>query len=428
MSILKKLTGIITDDPREQHNLCCYGGAFMLRTAYVPLISGQTMMAFYVALGLSTTQIGMFSSPGLFVGIPMMILSTAFLDRIRKRALVCGILEFALVLMPALALAMTLLPFLQENEIAFYLFLGFGVVSTLFTANYGAVTAMLFSRSIKPNHRGKYFGLTGIAGGLIGIVFSLLASYELKTVGFPYAFSMIFLVGIVLILISAVLLLHTRELPEQVGSDAVQRVSPWEILKKVIGMPAFRTLMPANILRGFGDGAGTFAVVVGMRDIGLPIEIAGYATARACLSSLTANAMIGKLADRVGAGRMIFPTVLLLCAGLIGIVNSTNAWMFLGFYLLWNIMQLMESTEIPLIHYDVVPVEAMGAFSNIRLLCLSLTGALSGMLVGFSLDHFPAWTVFAVCAALKIVSALLFQYGSAAALRHKRQKEEQSEA
>ena len=212
---------------------------------------------------------------------------------------------------------------------------------------------------------------------------------------------------------------RTRELPELAGCDAVRRIPPLENLKKVFKMREFALLMPANVMRGFGDGAGGFAVVIGMREIGLPLEIAGYATALACLSSLTANALIGKLADRVGAGRMILPTVLLLCVGLMGIVYSTSAWMFLGFYLLWNIMQQMESTEIPLVHYDVVPVEVMGAFSSIRLLCLNLTAVLSGMAVGFSLDHFPAWSVFAVCAALKIVSALLFARGSRLALRRR---------
>ena len=109
---------------------------------------------------------------------------------------------------------------------------------------------------------------------------------------------------------------------------------------------------------------------------------------------------------------LILPTVIVLCVGLVGMVHSTSAWMFLGFYLLWQIMHLMEATEIPLVHYDVVPVEVMGAFSSIRLLCLNLTAVLSGMAVGFSLDRFPSWTVFAVCAALKIVSALLFARGS----------------
>ena len=179
--------------------------------------------------------------------------------------------------------------------------------------------------------------------------------------------------------------------------------------------------MPANLLRGFGDGAGSYAVVVGMRDIGLPLEIAGYATAISCFSSLVANTMIGKFADRFGAGRMIFPTVVLLCIGLMGMVYSPSAWIFLAFYLLWQIMQLMEATEIPLVHYDVVPVEVMGAFSSIRLLLLNLTASLSGTIVGISLDICPAAVVFAVCAMFMIICTLLFWHGSTFALRRKRE-------
>ena len=418
MGILKKITGIITDDPREQHNLCCYGGSAIIRTAYVRL--GTLANPFYFALGLSTSQMGLLGTPGLAIGIATMILSTAFLDRIRNRARCCALMQLCgASLSPLLILLLSLIPPLRDNRTAFYLIFATAIVSVPITANFGAVDAMLFSRSIKPDHRGKYFGLVGIIGGLVGVGCSLFATWEFKTVGFPFAFSIIYSLMLLLIVISGTLKWRTRELPELVGTDIARRISPWENLKKVVRMKEFALLMPANVMRGFGDGAGNYAVIVGMRDIGLPLEVAGYAIVISSLSSLTANAAIGKLADRLGAGRMILPTVLVLCAGLIGMVNSTSAWMFLGFYLLWNVMQLMEATEIPLVHYDVVPVEAMGAFSSIRLLCLSLTMQLSGIAVGFSLDHFPAWTIFAVCAGLKIVAALLFAYGSAAALRHK---------
>ena len=419
MNILKKITGIITDDPREQYNLCCYGGAAITRDAYLPLL--QMGMPFYLAIGLTTTQIGILRTPGLVVSVCTMILSTAFLDRIRKRALFCGMIQLLSTLPGVtLVLLISLLPFLQKPELAFYIFFAVNGIGAFFAANDGAVDAMLFSRSIKPDHRGKFFGLAGIIGGLIGLGFSALASYELKALGYPRAFTVIYGLALVLVVVAAMLKCRTREIPELVGSNAPQKTPVWENLKKIFRMKEFALLMPANIMRGFGDGAGGYAVVVGMRDIGLPIEVAGYTIMLSSLSSLTANAAIGKFADRIGAGRMILPTVVLLCAGLIGMVNSTSTWVFLGFYLLWYVMMLMESTEIPLVHYDVLPVEVMGAFSNIRLLCLKLTASLSGIMVGIFLDHFAPWVVFAVCACLKLVSALLFTCGSEMALRHKR--------
>lgn len=421
-SLVSKALGIISHDPREQHNLICYGGASMLRNAYVPLISGQTAMAFSLALGLSTTQMGLLSLPFLIVGLPTMILSTAFLDRIRNRPRFCGWLEILGVsLSPTLTLALTIFAVLRGEYLLFPLLFIFGILGSIFSANYGSVDAMLFSRSIQPDHRGKFFGLIGIIGGIIGIIFSLLASVALKYIGFPYAFTLISAAGLIMIYCAAFLKWNTRELPELVGNDSVQKTSPLKNLVQIFKMKEFTTLMPANLLRGFGDGAGSYAVVVGMRDIGLPLEIAGYATAISCFSSLVANTMIGKFADRFGAGRMIFPTVVLLCIGLMGMVYSPSAWIFLAFYLLWQIMQLMEATEIPLVHYDVVPVEVMGAFSSIRLLLLNLTASLSGTIVGISLDICPAAVVFAVCAMLKIISSLLFWHGSTIALRRKRE-------
>ena len=77
----------------------------------------------------------------------------------------------------------------------------------------------------------------------------------------------------------------------------------------------------------------------------------------------------------------------------------------------------MEANAIPLVHYDVVPTEVMGAFTGVRLFCLNVTMGLSGMLVGLALDHAKAIIVFAICGVLKIIAGLLY-YSSVVLLKH----------
>ena len=80
-------------------------------------------------------------------------------------------------------------------------------------------------------------------------------------------------------------------------------------------------------------------------------------------------------------------------------------------------MQQMEANAIPLVHYDVVPTEVMGAFTGVRLFCLNVTIGLSNMLVGLALDHTKTIIVFGVCGALKIIAGMLY-YSSVVLLKH----------
>jgi MFS family permease len=176
-------------------------------------------------------------------------------------------------------------------------------------------------------------------------------------------------------------------------------------------MLQFKVLMPANVLRGLGDGAGAFAMAVGMKKLGLSFEYAGYTTALTYFAGLAATLLVGLTVDRFGAGRVIPKVSVLLAIGLMGMVLTTNTMAFLAFFLLWQIMLTMEGLCVPLVHYSVVPVEVIGAFSGIRLLTLTLMMGLSNFIVGNLLEHVSPVAVYGVCASIKLAAGIMYWYG-----------------
>jgi predicted MFS family arabinose efflux permease len=95
----------------------------------------------------------------------------------------------------------------------------------------------------------------------------------------------------------------------------------------------------------------------------------------------------------------------------------SSSTFFLCCYFIWFMMAQMEANAIPLVHYDVVPTEVIGAFTGVRLFCLNVTMGLSGLLVGIALDHAKAIIVFGVCGLLKIIAGWLY-YASMVLLKH----------
>ena len=140
------------------------------------------------------------------------------------------------------------------------------------------------------------------------------------------------------------------------------------------------------------------------------------------VAAFFATGIIGVCSDKFGAGKLLPIINTLLVVGLIGSLFCmkqtlfSSSTYFVCCYFLWYMMQQMEANAIPLVHYDVVPTEVIGAFTGVRLFCLNVTIGLSSMIVGFSLDHTKALIVFGVCGALKILAGFLY-YASVALLK-----------
>ena len=411
-SMIDKLLSRLTQDPREQHNVKRLGVNMMLQNADLPLYTGTELQAFQVKVGLSTSQMGLIGIPGTIVSIIAMLWSTGMGDKIRRRVHIASLVIAGMSLLPLTMLIMCLGPAsFRRPDVVQVIMMTVAVINAAFYSFYSVLWATIFSRAIRNEIRGRFMGIVGVVGGLIGMGVGLLSALALKYYGYPHGFTIAFLVSVLLIFLSAIVIRGTRELPELQARELPPRVSPWTNLRQVVGMRQFRILMPANVLRGLGDGAGTFAMAVGMSRMGLSLEYAGYTTALTYFAGLLATAMIGVTVDRFGAGKVIPIIEVFLVIGLMGMVMVSMPVLFLLFFLLWQIMVTMEGLAIPLVHFEIVPVEVIGAFSGVRLLILTVVGGLSGLAVGYGLELVSPLLIYALCAGLKLTAGILYWYG-----------------
>ena len=418
-----KLFNFLTKDQQEQKNIAYAGSSDIFRGVYSQLMTGPLTQAFRVELGYSNTQMGLVGTPGWFVNFAMTFFSSFFADKIKKRAIALCLMFLGMGFVPLADLIIQLGPeSLRQTNVAFYIQMVAGTIVAPFSAMAAVLITTLYIRAIRNNIRGRYIAITGIVSGLIGFALALLAPIALKYLTFPYGYSCWSVTLLVFLSISAILLLKVTELPDLKEKTLPPKSSPFKNFANVVKLKEFQILMPANILRGFGDGAGGFIIAVAMKQ-GLNTETVGWATAVLPLGSLCATGSIGVCSDKFGAGKLLPIINTLLVIGLIGslfcmkqTMLSSSAF-FLCCYFLWFMMSQMEANAIPLVHYDVVPTEVIGAFTGVRLFCLNVTMGLSGLLVGIALDHTKAIIVFGICGALKIIAGFLY-YSSMVLLKH----------
>ena len=417
-----KIFSFLTKDKQEQRNIAIAGGSDVCRHTYAQLQGGPLMQAFQVELGFSHTQLGFVGTPSWFVNFAMTFFSSFFADKIYRRSLAVCIMILATLVVPVSHLVIQLGPeALRETTVSFYILMISGMISAPFSAMYAVLVATVYIRAIRNNIRGRYIAMTGMASGLVGFGLGILAPIALKHLSFPYGYACWTGSIIVLQITCALLMRKVTELPDLAEARVPAKVSPFKNFANVVKLKEFQILMPANILRGFGDGAGHFIVAVAMKQ-GLETAAVGWSTAVLPVAAFFATGIIGVCSDKFGAGKLLPIINTLLVVGLIGSLFCmkqtlfSSSTYFVCCYFLWYMMQQMEANAIPLVHYDVVPTEVIGAFTGVRLFCLNVTIGLSSMIVGFSLDHTKALIVFGVCGALKILAGFLY-YASVALLK-----------
>ncbi len=410
--MISRLLSRITKDPMEQKNIKHLGLNMLIQNADTPLYNGTELQAFQARVGLGTGQMGSMAAAGTISTVITMFLCTSLVDRTRNRVNATAWAVAGMSLFPLSMVVMCLGPAsFRTPRVVYALMIAFGVITSVFVSLNSMLWATVFSRSIRFEVRGRFMGLIGVVGGIIGILIGLVSAAALKKWGFPHGFMIAFAIASTLIITSSFVLRGIRELPDLKGTDVASQVPPLENLKKVVKMRQFKLLLPANVLRGLGDGAGVFAMAVGMKRLGLSSEYAGYTTSMVYLAGLIATLLIGFTVDRFGAGKVIPRVNSLLAIGLMGMVLVSNPILYLVSFLLWQTMLTMEGICVPLIHYEIVPVEVIGAFSGIRLLTLTAMIGLSGLVMGYLLESIPALVVFGFCALLKIMAGLLYAYG-----------------
>ena len=412
--MLKNLLNRLTKDPAEQRNVMRWGGCSILRHASIPLYANEVHQAWCYNLGLQTNQMAWLGLPTTIIHHIMMVFSCALTDRItnRRRALVfltactcLGALGYFIMAMgPASFRVMPMLAII---------WLGFNLLGTIVAPFYGPVSAAVECRAIHNSIRGRQWSIFGMISGVVGLAFGAVGTVVLRYVPYPYNFAICFGLSVLMILGATWIISGVTELPELAGetAPAQKKTSVLEDLKKIFRLRVFWILMPANFLRGMGDGAGGYLTYVAFKHMSLGNEFAGYTMILTNIALFLSYLIIMTTIDRFGAGKVLPATEILLVVGLMGAVITTNPYVFLAFYLLWRTMQQLEASAIPLAHYAIVPTEVMGNFSGLRLAMLTLTVSISSTATGFCLAHFAPLTVFAFCAVLKLMAGAGYCYG-----------------
>lgn len=418
---LHALMGRISANPQERRNVFWLTLATLLNGAGAALCAGELSTGFLKQTGFSMTELGVMASAGGLATSVGLIAFMGLADRIQRRVKVYTICILISALGPLVTVVVALTPrSVFPLPAVLVAFIVSGVALALVMAIPTMLDYPIYARAASVGIRGRLFGITTTAYGILGIGLGWLSGNALRDLAYPTGYVWCFSAAAAAVALRAVAFSRIRELPELAVAGASRSALPFTAILDVLRLREFQLLAGPHVARGLIGSISGLAVFIALRDLGLPAHYTGYASSITTAATVLGGIAVGLYADRLGPGWATLCGDALFALGLATVLLSPTPLTFLLFYLVLHFGRNIEDNTVPLGAINIVPPEHLGAFSAARLMILIGSGAVGAPLFGFILDNHPRpAVVFAMAAAIKALSGVwfwwVFRLGSPAA-------------
>jgi MFS family permease len=407
--ILRPLLGRVTESLLERRNLVWFTLASLLSGAGAALFGGDLWNGFLTKTGFSMTEIGWLAAFAGGAGSFGLVAFMGLADRLRRRVLTYVLCVLVASAAPVLVVGLALIP---RAGLSLDHLLALLAVVSVGQALVMSIPVMLdypiIARSISQGVRGRLFGITTVAYGILGIGIGWLSANVLQNVAYPWGYAWCFLAAAGLMALRAAAYSRLHELPELAVDGASRSAFPFAAIVDVLKLKEFQWLAGPHVARGLAVSAAGFALPVGLKRLGLPEEFPGYAASATTAATVLGGIAVGLIADRLGPSWTTFLGDVLYALGMATVVLFPSPIAFLALYLLMHFGRNIEDNAVPLGAINLVPAEHLGAFSAARLMILTGSTALSAPMFGYLFDHLSPLLVFGLAALLKVLTGVWF--------------------
>lgn len=200
----------------------------------------------------------------------------------------------------------------------------------------------LMATVIPVSHRGRYWGISLIAGKLTGLAGAFITGLILARIAYPNNYAIMFLIGFIAVSIS--FLFFSLNVEPVIERHAPQ-VEPgiWSRIKKTLGKDKNFGIYLINRGFAFMSSMGmVFFTVYGIQKFNLPISQSATFTAVMFASEIVGYGIWGNLGDKAGYKRVIEFCSFLSIIGLFSILFVGSVW---GLFIVFGILSFAHSGE-----------------------------------------------------------------------------------
>ena len=367
----------------------------------ITLCTGAIFQTFLSECGLSSSEVGYYTSFVYILGFVISLALSPLPDRADSGRLIVNVSSVSTVIF---SLSGFLLILLCRNEAPVYIFFIAGFIQTAAISVRNLYEHKIPYHIIDISKFGEIMSVDGVVTGVLILLPGVILSSVLKSTPYFSAMKFAFAIAGALALLSAVIGRYF------VLSD----ISDKNMKKKqkfsynLFAVPEFTKLIIPNFLRGLLTGAFSVSTVIALNKIGFDNASAAYISTAAAASQIAGSFLYTVLVRRFSPGLIgLVSGVITLSFPLCGIGGKG---VFLAVYCIVAVGIMMINYAVPDIVYKTIPYKISGHYNIWRMALTTAGSALGAAVCGGLLTEVPLFPLLAVFSVCQLISSLMYYF------------------
>lgn len=291
------------------------------------------------------------------------------------------------------------------------MFLIFWGMFNLFVGSYSPFYNLIMSKLVPLNKRGRLLGFAGAFGNFIAIATSMLIGILLKNVSYPYNYTIIFLLGIVVLLLDVLdFNLMKDDVPDKVADKEINYVEYLKLLPNILK----NNNKFAHMVAGFTFCTVTnvslaFYTLYAIRTYHAGATEIAVFTSITVLVNIFASMILGVIADKFGHKYVLQVSALCgLGAGIIVISIAGIGSVYFAF-ILTTFCTCGYNLSSNMLVIQEAPRDELAMYISANMLITQIISSIALLLSGYVIDKFSFKPIFLLTIITGTAAYLMFR-------------------
>ncbi len=382
--------------------------------------SGNYIIMFLVASGVSNAGIGIFNSIGSFVSLGSMFLCGLIGDKLKdiRKAIT---ISFASLSVFYLVMIYFSIVHCGPNVVLITTILIHAITS--FVYGFRNVLEYKLVYLITDIRRyARVTAVTGLVTGIVGVAAGFVISLIIDNLPYYPVMTGFFILGLLLIVIICLINQSFVVQREHYDEDAPKAVKASKDKENgflgVLKSRHFYVLAIPNLIRGISTGLLGLVLVIGIQDLAMNATDSSILNTVGMASTFAGSLIYSFLSDKVSSRKLCLVSALIVMITIPFSIVGGKLWFYILYFLGISARYIVDGT-IPVMVTQIVPYEQMGAYTSLRMMLMTGGSSLASLVGGLLIGNISSFLLFTIAAGMLLICVVVYYLYAGICLKKK---------
>lgn len=382
--------------------------------------SGNYIIMFLVASGVSSAGIGIFNSIGSFVSLGSMFLCGLIGDKLKDIRKTIT-LSFASLSVFYLVMIFFSIVHCGPNIVLIATIVVQAVTSFL----YGFRNVLEYKLVYLITDIRRYARVTAVTGlvtGIVGVAAGFIISLIIDNLPYYPVMTCFFILGLLLIVIICLINQSFVVQRKHYDEDAPKAVKASKDKDNgflgVLKSRHFYVLAIPNLIRGISTGLLGLVLVIGIQDLAMNATDSSILNTVGMASSFAGSLVFSYLSDKVSSRLLCLVSSIIVMITIPFSIVGGKLWFYILYFLGISARYIVDGT-IPVMVTQIVPYEQMGAYTSLRMMLMTGGSSLASLVGGLLIGNISSFLLFTIAAGMLLICVVVYYLYAGICLKKK---------